>query len=360
MSDRIKDLLHEVADGVEPGDRLDAIRGATGVRRPGRGWWAAGGVGLVAASVVTALALSTGSTPQGTEPPPAGQASTPSPTADGTSSLQERKERLEEMRRAAEAEDGASTAVAVYYVGDTPDGPRLYREFRRLEGEPLVAAVSAAAGHTVDGPPLAPLDPDYRVLWPAMTRASASLSAEGDVIEVTLGGDPQDDLHDRGNLSEAEAAVAVEALVRTAQGVVGERLPVRFLLFDEITDRVLGVPTSEPLAAGSDLAVLAHVSLSDPSEGTTVDNDEPFTVTGVGNSFEGNIVTRIQRLSGVVEIVAEEPAIAGTYEDRLFPFEVTFDLAAVPPGDYLVVSRTDDPSGEGRVHVDDRRITIVD
>jgi hypothetical protein len=360
MSDRIKDLLHEVADGVEPGDRLDAIRTETsGGRRTGRGWWAAGGVGLIAASVVTALALSTGSTPQSTEPPPAEQ-STPSPTADGTGSLQERKERLEEMRRAAEAEDGESAAVAVYYVGDTPDGPRLYREFRRLEGEPLVAAVSAAAGHTVDGPPLAPVDPDYRVPWPAMTRASASLSAEDDVIEVALGGDPQDDLHDRGTLSEAEAAVAVEALVRTAQGAIGERLPVRFLLFGEITDQVLGVPTSEPLAAESDLAVLAHVSLSDPSEGLLVDNDEPFTVTGVGNSFEGNIVTRIQRLSGVVEIVAEEPAIAGTYEDRLFPFEVTFDLTAVPPGDYLVVSRTDDPTGEGRVHVDDRRITIVD
>ena len=29
MSDRIKDLLTEVADGVEPGDRLDAIRAAT-------------------------------------------------------------------------------------------------------------------------------------------------------------------------------------------------------------------------------------------------------------------------------------------------------------------------------------------
>lgn len=339
MSDRIKDLLHEVADGVEPGDRLDAIRAGTSGGRAGRGWWAAGGVGLVAASVVTALALGTGTTPRSSDPDPAGTSS-PMPTATAT--------------------EAQSSVVAVYYVGDTPDGPRLYREFRRVEGEPLVAAVSAATGHTVDGPSLAPVDPDYRVPWPAMTRASAALSAEGDVIEITLGGDPQDDLRVRGTLSEGEAGVAVEALVRTAQGAIGERLPVRFLLFGEITDQVLGVPTSEPLAAGSDLAVLAHVSLSDPSEGLLVDNDEPFRVTGVGNSFEGNIVTRIQRLSGVVEVVAEEPAIAGTYEDRLFPFEVTFDLTAVPPGDYLVVSRTDDPSGEGRVHLDDRRITIVD
>ena len=46
----IKDLLHEVTDAVEPGDRLHAIRVATADtgRRTRRGWWTAGGVGLVA------------------------------------------------------------------------------------------------------------------------------------------------------------------------------------------------------------------------------------------------------------------------------------------------------------------------
>ena len=119
------------------------------------------------------------------------------------------------------------------------------------------------------------------------------------------------------------------------------------------------MPTSEPLAPGSDLAVLAHVSLSDPFEGQVVDNDEPFTVTGRANSFEGNVVTRVQRWEGTA-VVRQEPAIAGTYEDRLFPFTVTFDLADVPPGDYVVISQTDDPSGEGRFHTDTRRITVVD
>lgn len=348
MSERIKDLLHEVADGVEPGERLDAIRAATGVRRPGRGWWTAGGVALVAASVVTALALTTGGTPRGSDPEPADSPSPSVPTTEPTSS------------DSTTRTDPETSAVAVYYLGDTPDGPRLYREFRRLAGDPLQAAASAAVGRTgAAGPPLAPLDADYRVPWPPGTDASASLSAEGDVIEINLGGDPEGSLHDRGDLSDAVAGLAVEQLVRTAQAAVQERLPVRFLLYDEITDQVLGVPTSEPLTAGSDLAVLAHVSLSDPSEGTTVDNDEPFTVKGVGNSYEGNIVTRIQRWEGT-HVVDEEPAIAGTYEDRLFPFEVTFDLTDVPPGDYVVSSRTDDPSGEGRFHTDSRRITIVD
>ncbi len=342
--DRINELLHEVTDGVEPGDRLEAIRAATASsgRRTGRGWWAAGGVGLVAASVVTAVALSTGGTPRSTEPDPA--APTPSQTASDPSPT---------------ATEVPSSTVAVYYLGDTPDGPRLYREFRRLPGDPLQAAVAAAVGRDGDRGPLTPLDPDYRVPWPSLTSATATVDAGGDLIEISLGGDPQDDLHDRGNLSAVEAGLAVEQLVRTAQAAVGERLPVRFLIFGEITDQVLGVPASEPLAAGSDLEVLAHVSLSDPTEGQEVDNDEPFTVIGVANSFEGNVVTRIQRWEGTA-VVRQEPAIAGTYEDKLFPFTVTFDLSGVPPGDYVVISQTDDPSGEGRFHTDTRRITIVD
>ena len=342
-NDRLRDLLGEIAEAIEPSDRLDAIRATTsGGRRTAWGWWAVGGAGLVAASVVTALALTTGGTPRGEDPGPADSPSRSTSPSGSTGT------------------DPQTSTVAVYYVGDTPDGPRLYREFRPVSGDSLAAAVAAAVGRDVDDSPLTPLDPDYRVPWPAMTAASARTVAGQGLIEVSLGGDVEGSLHDRGDLSPVEAGLAIEQLVRTAQGVVGERLPVRFLLYGEVTDQVLGVPTSEELTTGSDLAVLAHVSLSDPSEGLLVDNDEPFTVTGVGNSFEANIITRVERLEGAAEIVTEQPAMAGTYEDRLFPFEVTFDLSELPPGDYLVASRTDDPSGQGRVHTDDRRITLVD
>lgn len=329
--DLVREMLREVADGVEPGDRLDAIRSATsGGRRTARGWWAAGSVGLVAASVVTALALSTGGTPRNGDPGPA----EPAPTS------------------ATELPDAVARAVPVYFVGDTPDGPRLYREFQSGDGPE--SAETFALDAALSG---ASLDPDYRSLWPDGASAGG-YSMHDQLITVSLTGD----LHDRpAGMSEQEAQLAMEQVVRTAQGVFGHgKVPVQFELNYERTDQVLGIPTSEPLATGSDLDVLAHVSLSDPSDGATVDNDDPFTVKGLGNSFEGNIVTQIQRLEGVVEIVKEKPAIAGTYEDRLFPFEVTFDLTDVPPGDYLVVSRTDDPSGEARFHTDSRRITIVD
>jgi hypothetical protein len=327
---RIRDLLQEVADGVEPGDRLGAIRAATvHGRRTHRGWWAAGGAGLVAASVVTAVALTSGGTPRPSEPAPAHEGTA---TTTGTDSA-------------------TSRVVPVYFVGDTPSGPRLYREFLKPTGG--VSAETFALDAALHGDAL---DPDYRSSWPADASAGP-YSMSSDLIRITLTGD----LRDRpAGMSEEDARLAIEQVVRTAQGVFGRgRVPVQLSLGDGPADQVLGVSTSEPLGNAPDLSVLAHVSLSDPFEGQVVDNDEPLVVRGAANSFEGNVVTRIQRWEGT-EVVAEEPTIAGTYENKLFPFEITFDLSSVPPGDYVVISRTDDPSGEGRFDTDTRRITVVD
>lgn len=331
--DEVRELLHEVAAGVEPGDRLDAIRAATSARRGGRGWWVAGGVGLVAASVVTALALTTGGTPRTTAPEPAEPSPTPTTVA------------TDRVTR------GEGLEVWIYFVGETPDGQRLYRERRHTSGDNPFAAAE-------DGLRLAPMDPDYTSLWPAdaIQRVSFDGIADDGVIGVTV--DPTYQRRPVG-MSEAEAQLALEQVIRTFQAATKSRAAMQFYVGDNPSDQVLGVPTSEPVTTRPDLDVLAHVSLSDPFEGQVVDNDEPFVVRGAANSFEGNVVTRIQRWEGT-EVVAEEPTIAGWNEDRLFPFEVTFDLTDVPPGDYVVISRTDDPSGAGMFDTDTRRITVID
>lgn len=342
--DTVRDLLHEVTDAVEPGDRLDAIRAATAGsgRRTGRGWWAAGGVALIAASVVTALALATGGAPRSEQPDPA----VPAPTT-GTTGVEP-----EPLRPVA----------AVYYVGETPDGPRLYREFRPVvvdaDADPLNAAVRAAVGRYGDGSPLPPLDPDYYVAWPEGTEATARVVPGEDRIEIDLSSSRGNDLSQPRWMTPEVASLSVEALLRTAQGVLGERLPVRLLLDGEIASTVLGVPTAEELAAGPDLEVLAHVSLSDPFEGQVVDNDAGLIVDGVANSFEGNVVITVETSDG--DVLVEVPTIAGTYEDRLFPFTERLDISDVPAGEYVVRTRTDDPSGADRFHVDDRTITVVD
>jgi hypothetical protein len=349
----LRDLLTDAVADVEPAHALDEIRARTTTTK--RHWpYAAGGAMLaVAASVAAFAMLGNDTTPRATDPgtttSPSASATEP-PTAPPTGTP------------SASPVRPPSAVVAVYYVGDTPDGPRLYREFRSaISDDLLTEAVSAAVGRAPDDRPLAPLDPDYRSAWPSMTAAAARTVPDGDdvIIEINLSGDPEGSLHDRGSLSEAEASLAIEQLIYTAQAAIGERAPVQFLLYGERTDQVLGLPTSEPLANGPVLDTLALVSLTSPSEGMLVDNDEPLVVEGVGNSFEGNIVTRVQRWEGTY-VVDQLPTIAGWGEDKLFPFEVTFDLTGVPPGDYVVVSSTDDPSGEGRFHSDSRRITVVD
>jgi len=339
LGDTLRDLLGETADDIVPGDRLDAIRSATERgRRTGRGWWAAAGAGLLAACVVTAVALSTGGTPRSSETGPATSTS-PSESLDQPASPD-----------APTATKPGTSTVAVYYVGDTPDGPRLYREFRRWDAsDTLNAAVRTA----IESPPL---DPDYRSAWNASRTTFEQAYVVGDVIRIEFSASGVLDVDDD---SPAERALAVQQLIYTAQAAVQERLPVQFYLRGNPTAEVLGVPTSELLAAGDLLRTLALVSISDPSEGLEVDNDEPFTVKGAGNSYEGNVVTRIQRLDGS-EVLDPLPTIAGWMEDRLFPFEVTFDLSDVPPGDYVVLSQTDDPSGEGRFHTDSRQITVID
>jgi hypothetical protein len=343
----LRELLTDAVADVEPGHTLDRIRARTTPTK--RRWpYAAGGAVLAVAATVAAFAvLGNDTTPRATDP---GSSTSPSPTPPATESPSASATATESP--SASATETPSAAVAAYYVGDTPDGPRLYREFRMGQTRDLFAAAVSALEQ-------APLDPDYRTYWPEGSIAGVSfdgIGAEG-TLEVGLA---DSSLHDRpASMDAATARMAVEQVIYTLQATAGARAPVHFSVDGNPIDQVLGVPTSEPLANGPVLDTLALVSLTSPSEGMLVDNDEPLVVEGVGNSFEGNIVTRVQRWEGTY-IVDQLPAIAGMGEDKLFPFEVTFDLTDVPPGDYVVISQTDDPSGQGRFHTDTRRITVVD
>ena len=328
----IKDLLHEVTDGIEPGDRLDAIRSATadsGRRTRSSRWWAAGGVGLVAASVVTALALGTGGGPRGSEPGPAEES-----TATSTPT---------------EPNPATSRAVPVYFVGDTPSGPRLYREFQRGTGPMSAETFALDAALSGDS-----LDPDYRSAWPADTGVGGYFASEGEITVDLVG-----DVHDRpAGMSEAEAGLAVEQLVRTAQALFQQgRVPVRLTIDNELSDQVLGVPTSEPLAAGADLDVLARVSLSEPSEGHTMRAGKALHIDGVGLSEDGRVSIRIMRRDSAVRAFDTtfdlEPTVG-----RLAPFTVDLFLDDLEPGGYDVEVTVTNP--DGTLDTDTRRITVVD
>lgn len=237
-------------------------------------------------------------------------------------------------------------AVPVYYVGDTPQGDRLFREFNSVAGaDPLVAA----AGLVTSGDPV---DPDYRTLWPG--GRFASVTRESDAIVVEL---PDDGWLAAGDLDAEQARLAVQQLVYSLQGAAGERLPVRPVLDGEPAPTLLGVDAGSGLTATPELDVLAMVNVTEPAEGAVVSSGT-LLAHGRASSFEANVPWEIQDATG--QVVLRGFATAEGWMDKLHPWETTIKVGSLPAGDYTFVARTDDPSdGEGFGPTEDtKRFTV--
>ncbi|WP_435771100.1 Gmad2 immunoglobulin-like domain-containing protein [Nocardioides sp. SYSU DS0651] len=236
-------------------------------------------------------------------------------------------------------------AVPAYYVGRTPTGDRLYREFRRVPADDLLTAAAAAV---TDGDPL---DPDYRTLWPGGRFAGVTQEQDAIVVEVA-----DESWLGRAGLSAAEARLAVQQLVYTLQGTVGDRLPVRVEHEGRPAQTLLGVRVGSGLTARPQLDVLALVDVTEPTEGATV--GETFTANGRASSFEGTVVWEVLDEDGAV--VLNGFAQADGWVDRLYPWETQVSTTSLAPGSYTFVARTDDPSdGEGSGPTEDtKRITV--
>lgn len=345
---RLRDLLADAVSDVEPANRLDDIRNQTKVipmsaRRP---WlFAVGGAVVATAAVVTAIALAGGSfLDRSADEPPAGQQTrTQDPKPDKTDPA------TPEPTEATPPSQGG-TAVPVYLAGDQPAGIRLFREFQASAGgDPLLEAATAS----VEG---RALDPDYRSLWPAGSSVASVESDGADVLTVDVTGAPRSR---PSEMSQEEARMALQQLVYTVQAAYGQgRVGVQVMLDGERTDTVLGEAVSEPLANAPLLQTLSLVSLTTPAEGAAVSGE--LEVAGVANSFEANVIVRIETQDGT-EVVTEPFTAEGWMAERLFPFSGSIDLSDVPPGTYVVIASTDDPSGgaEGSgAQVDTRVIEV--
>jgi hypothetical protein len=106
------------------------------------------------------------------------------------------------------------------------------------------------------------------------------------------------------------------------------------------------------------LEVLSLVSISDPAEGLVLEQGSVLEVEGAANSFEANVVWRLQRYEGTGIVGQGYFTAEGYMGEKLFPFEGEVDLAGVPAGRYLLMVSTDDPSGEGRFYTDTRTIVV--
>ncbi|TGN64971.1 hypothetical protein EXE59_14110 [Nocardioides eburneiflavus] len=292
-----------------------------------RGW---AGVGSLA--LVTALVL-TGCTGDGTRPA-SDEASGPTATDDAQSSespAQTPAESPAESPSESPSDSaGSGTAVPVYYAGDGPGGRTvLFREFHRVEGDPLLEAARLVAGGGQ------PDDPDYRTLWPGVEISSVTATDGVLLVEI-----PSDGFTQRPDgMTRRDARLALQQLVHTLQGVQQERVPVQVAREGDAS--LFGLPTTMPFEQASPLKTLNLVNITSPEEGATV-TDDVLTVTGVANSFEASGPCRL--LVDGVEMVLQGYQSEGWMEDRLFPFEVEFPLEGIR-GEVVVQCETDDPSG---------------
>lgn len=358
--DPLSRLLHETVDGIEPQPGLEAIRSRTlqssskeSTMSIARTWLLGGLGGAVATAAVIGGVYLASNNDDPSEP---GPVTPPSSSSSPTSPSSPSESTSTASGGSSSAPAGDTVAVPVYFAGDTADGTYLYREFVRVpKGDRLTqAALNSMASD--------PADPDYRTLWPARP-GNVDVSFDGTGADGLITVDLDDEgLHDRpSGMSEREAQLAIEQVIYTVQGAAGAgRVPVQFFIDGKHTDQVLGVPTSEPLSNGELLDTLSHVNLTTPTEGDELTGDT-LEVSGVANSFEANVVIRLQRYEGT-HVVFEKPLTAEGYmEPKLFPFAGSFDISQVPAGTYVLHATTDDPSGgeEGRgAFMDSKVITI--
>lgn len=290
--------------------------------------------GLVAALAVAALALTGCGSEQSdsADAPGSTPASTPTGSPDPS---------------ASEDSTPITVAVPIYYAGDAGGQVRLFREFQQVEGVALTEAAKL-----VDGG--APLDPDYRTLWPGETVTSAE--ATGKVITVTLNADAFTERPD--GMGERDAELAIQQMVHTLQGVEQSNAAVQFVRSgaegdgseaeqseDPSTESepttLFGIDVSEPVKRAGWMRTLAMVNVTVPAQGGQVDGDT-LDAEGLASSPEANVPWQI--LQGD-DVVLEGFATAEGWMDKLHPWHVSIDVSDLAPGDYTFVAMTDDPSG---------------
>ena len=290
---------------------------------------------LAVAALVTCAGAFTSGCTDTTTPEPADRASentsppstpaasdstaTPGTTPGGTSST-----------------DARPGPVGVYYGGATATGWRLFREFRAVPDD-AESALAGALTLAVEGPTL---DPDYVTLWPEFTRV---LGGDTDSATITVDLAPTELELRPASMSKSDARLAVQQLVFTAQAAVGQgRLPVRFLLDGQPTNKILGRNARQPIKNASPLATLNHVNITAPEQGSVHPAGE-LRISGVANSFEANVLWEIRQ--GRRAALQGAAQADGWMGDRLFPWTATIDTSELAPGDYEFVAMTDDASG---------------
>lgn len=338
---------------------MHSTSNVAGIARPGsaRRWWSAAGpgtlvavatkgravqvgrgrgAGLLAASALALSAVAACTSTAGTDVPVVPSGSAPSATvAPATGEAPPTAPGTPQQR-----------ALPLYYVTDTPAGPRLAREFRRLPVGDGPAAAGTAAVTALFAAPSGSV-PGHHSPWPAGSTLAASVTHADGVVTVDL--DPR-----AVETAPPDPILAVQQLVYTVTGALGTGDPVQLRVAGASVPRLWddGVVTGLPIGRADPLGIRVLVGIDEPAEGATTSS--PLRVAGEAAVFEATLRWEVRRDGAVVRSGSASTTEGQTFSPYAF-------AVALPPGEYEIRVAEDDPSdGAGRpVMTDTRRVTVT-
>jgi hypothetical protein len=343
--DRLRDALRVEAERVDvaPG-ALDDIRRRISTRRR-RSWrLAALAVPALATAAAVAVGLAT-CAPQRPDavPRPADSASAavsaaPSPSASPPVSPDQ------VAGPGPSTGAGRSVPIPVYYVGQAPRGPVLYREFRPAGpgSDTPAGRVRAAVALMLTAGSAA--DPDYATYWPAGI-AVRDARVDGGTVTVDLTG-----VTDAAPGDPERTARSVDQLVYTATAASDTDL-LRVLVDGRTVPALWGVPVGAALGRRPAVDVQAPLWLIEPAQGATVGGAVPVHVAGI--VFEATARLRVRDARGVV--VADRTLTLSAGPPQVGEVRVSVTL---PPGRYTFEVFAVSAADGSEQFRDDHQVTV--
>lgn len=223
------------------------------------------------------------------------------------------------------SEPTGPSSVLVYFVTETPTGPRLARELRGVSGDARAGAVQAM----INGPS----DPDYTTFWDPATSV-LSTSTQAGVVTVELNSAARN-----ATVDKATANLMVQQLVFTAT-MDDPNAKVQLLIDGEVAGGLWGTTSwDQPIGRGDAATVLAAVLTDRPANGSRLTSDNA--------SFSGEVLAGSTLAWAVRHAGTSDEAAAGEVQandgEGFVPFSITPELG---PGRFVLELRAYPADGD--------------
>lgn len=224
------------------------------------------------------------------------------------------------------SEPARPTSAEVFFVGDTPQGFRLFSETRTIEVEEDSDTDDTFEEEVISdlmSGDLQPLDNDYVNLWDdSHDLNSITITGSTATVDFELG---------KLNVGAESEARAIEQIVWTLTGINSAITTVQFTVNGQTVESFAGhVDTTVGFTRAPDFEVLNAVQISSITDRAEVMN--PVTISGEACTFEANVAWELIREGDVLNSGSTTAAMA-------CPDRSDFDVAlgTLDPGTYVLI-----------------------